>query len=232
MTAHLVQHQYSVFIQVVDKVLQPLQQNFVATFTVGTQHRVFQIADIIQRDPITSAFAARLVVTPDYVESCTLEYIQQAFFILCLAGVVILAPHVGKHARHRYGGFRAARMHIGERDQTGFFIQLRRGVAVITEDAEILGPGTFTHHQNGQGLATVVLPDGVSLGIFTELSERLLRRRNLFTQVTERGADVVARHHHKPQLMVIAEQRRKALVVNQRHTTNHRRRCNTDQHLT
>ncbi|MNL72365.1 hypothetical protein D3C87_1976620 [compost metagenome] len=87
--------------------LQTLQQNLVAAFTVGAQHRVFQLADIIERDPITSAFAAGLVVAPDHVETGALEHVQQTLFVLRLAGAVILAAHVGKHARHRYSGFSA-----------------------------------------------------------------------------------------------------------------------------
>ncbi|MNI54163.1 hypothetical protein D3C73_1090490 [compost metagenome] len=232
MTAHLVQHQHGVFIQGVDEVLQTLQENFIAALAVGAQRRVFQIADILERDSITRAFAARLVIAPDHIKTRALEHIQQAFFVLCLAGVVILAPHVGKHARHRHRGFRAAGMHIGKRDKACLLVQLRRGITVVPQHAKVLGTGTFTHHQYGQGFSAMGLPDRVFLRILTDLDEGLLGRRDLFAHITERGTHVVAGHYHQTQLVVITEQRRQPLIVTQCDTTDHRHRSNSHQHFT
>ncbi|MNR46025.1 hypothetical protein D3C85_1649400 [compost metagenome] len=108
MAAHLVQHQHGVLVERVDEMLQPLEQDLVAALTVGTQGRILEIADILQRDPITGALAAGLVVPPDHLQPGALEHIQQTLFIPGLAGVVILAPHVGKHAGHRHRCFSAA----------------------------------------------------------------------------------------------------------------------------
>ncbi|MNV61649.1 hypothetical protein D3C71_1541650 [compost metagenome] len=97
-------------------------------------------------------------------------------------------------------------MHIGVGDQAVFLAQLRRGVAAIAKNAEILRPGTFTHDKHRQGFAPVGLPGRIAPGIFTEFHKRLMCRRNLFTQVTGRGAKVVAWHYHQAQLVVIAKQ--------------------------
>ena len=100
MATHLVQHQHGVLVQMLDKTLQTLQENFIAAFAVGAQRRVFHIADVLQGDPVASAFTAGLVVAPDHIDPGMFEHVEQAFFVLRLAGVVILAAHVGKHAWH------------------------------------------------------------------------------------------------------------------------------------
>ncbi|MCY1558657.1 hypothetical protein D9M68_956110 [compost metagenome] len=96
-------------------------------------------------------------------------------------------------------------MHIGKRDQAGFFIQHWGRVAVITEDAEVFGPGTFTHHQYRQGFSTVGLPGRIAPRVFTDSDKGLAGRRDLFTKITKRSSNVVAWHHHQTQLVVITE---------------------------
>ena len=75
-TAHLVQYQYGVVLQVVDKTLQVLQQNLVVALLAVAQGSVFSVADIFEGDAIAGAFAAGLVVAPDHVETGALEHVE------------------------------------------------------------------------------------------------------------------------------------------------------------
>ncbi len=74
--------QYCVLLQVVDKALQVLQQNFIMAFTAGAQAGVSVVADIVLNNPLAGAFAARLVIAPNHLQADALQHIQETFRLL------------------------------------------------------------------------------------------------------------------------------------------------------
>ncbi|MNC22469.1 hypothetical protein D3C75_704710 [compost metagenome] len=215
--AHLVQHQHGVLVEVVDQLPQALQQDLVMAFTISAQLRVLEFADIDELHAVAGALAARLVVTPLHRQAGTLEDVQQPFAVLRHAGIVVLALHAREHAWHRNGGFRAAGVHIGERQQALFPGKVRCGIAVVAKHAEVVCPRTFAHHQHGQRLAFVLLPGSITLGIFAIMLEGPRCGTDALADITNGGTHDIAGGEHQAQFVVVAKQRRQALVVDQCH---------------
>ncbi|MCY1441719.1 hypothetical protein D9M71_580480 [compost metagenome] len=119
-------------------------------FAVGAQRRILGIADIFKLDPVAGALAAGLIVAPANTQTGALKDIQQAFLVLCFAGLVILAGQAGEHARHRYRRLGSTGMHITESDKPSFLAQLRCGVTTVAQQPEILCPRALPHHQHRQ----------------------------------------------------------------------------------
>ncbi|MNJ46074.1 hypothetical protein D3C77_411950 [compost metagenome] len=78
----------------------------------------------------------------------------------------------------------------------------------------------------------MLLPGRVALGVLAQLGEGRSHRANLFADVTEGGANYIARHQHQTNLMMIAKQRGQALVVEQRNHTQHGNTGNNGKQLT
>ena len=122
-------------------------------------------------------------------------------------------------------------MHIGKRHQALLLGQVRGGIAVIAQHAKVVGPRTFTHHQHGQRLAFMLLPGGITLGIFAIVLERTRCRTDAFADIANGSTDDIAGGQHQAQFVVVAKQRGQPLIVDQRHRTQCHHAGTTDHQL-
>ena len=100
--AHLVHHHHHALGAALggqgsNALLQALQHHFIKALTAIAQAGHFELAGFDRRNAVADAFAARLVVKPEYGQSGVLQDIQQAL-VIGRARVVSLTAKVGKHA--------------------------------------------------------------------------------------------------------------------------------------
>ncbi len=201
------------------------------TLAAGAQGRVLALAQVLEGDAVAGALAAGLVVPPQDPQACALQHIEKAFLGARASVAVVRAAQVGEHAGHRHRGLGTAGVHVGEVDQALLGLQPRVGLASVAVEAEVLRPRALTHHQHGQRLARMALPQVGAPGIDGDRPQRLAGGLGLALGVADGGADQVARGDLQAQFLVVAEQRGQPLVIGQRHPGEQRQAGERHQQL-
>ena len=98
MAADGMQHNHPVAFQVINVLFQPVEQDFIVAFTVNTLPRQVQLSHILVWNPVTSPFAAAVVIVPQNVNSRPLNNVEHAFLMLRQFFVVVRAWHIREHA--------------------------------------------------------------------------------------------------------------------------------------